>query len=1264
MPRLAMAEGYVLRFTECGPSIPDELLSARDRGDVVFLCGAGVSMPAGLPSFAGLTKRVLDELGVSPEHEAWRAVGPADGQGPAVPFDRAFDLLERDYGSAEVKRQVEGALQPTTPERGHHAVVARLSTNAVGRPRVVTTNFDRLFHDVETLACLRAWTPRAFPDLSLTEDWDGVVHLHGAVGDPGGNLVLSEGAFGDAYLASGYAAQFVKALLERHAVVLLGYRAEDPPMRYLLKGLQQQGADRHRLYAFDGGEPEAVARSWNDRGARAIAYQGGHEVLWETLERWAERADDPAAWRRAVAARAAAGPRALRPFERGQVVHLVRSTEGARTFAEARPAPGAEWLCVFDRRRRLADPSKCLFGEKADVDPLALYGLDDDPSRRDGDSLIGISDADHELAWREGDEVPTAPLRLTEHHPYGERALPQRLLHLTWWLLGRLEDPASAWWLARQSGLHADMRAALRRELRFGRLAEPARRAVEYALAAATSFDDSLELYRLGQRVTRDGWTPPILEAFARALRPHLRLQAAHDATDVCPPEGGWGEVAGQVARYDVTLRELGHDRLQVQDDDLHAVCRVMSDRLRLFVWTAQDVGAGRFHLAAFASDDRPGAPRFDRVGAWVRWFAGLLDRLADRDPGTCRAEVASWPADEPLIFDRLRLHVWRRADVFPAPELSRAVGAMSARRLWEDRHRRDLLFLLSQRWDDLNDAARAHIEAVLLAGPPNLPDDAEGRRLSAQLSAQRLGWLEGRGCALSAEARRALADLLRNIPNWNDEWIASAADDGGVWGGAIGIDTDPGDLAALPLADIAGAAERRSITSLPDLRENRPFEGLVRSRPGRALAALRRADDNGDCRVTLWRTLLNAWPEDASPRADLLLMATLITLPDKQLGDLRHHLSRVFDVVLPRLYERDPSRALTVLDAIIGAFECLGGEVLDAQAGSVMEKGVERALPPYAIDVTINRPFGWIAEFLLRRLADAKPAAGAEPPAALMERMDRILGVDGHAGGHAAVIFCRDLPWLRHVAPKWTERALEPLFEASHRLAEAAWTGLLSGPRVCESTVRRLAPAFLRLFPWPQEWSTDKSTQERAAQWLVLAARSVADRPAPLTHDQARVALRVMTEEMRCEAIDSLKWHGRDDPSAWEAFVVPFVACAWPAEQSLRTASTTQAFVNLAIDAGMAFPMVVEAIRPRLAPRLDPRHILWQFLDDATAEGEGPARRHPQATVILLNACLRDERPIGPIHGDDVLTVVAEVAPGLVRSREYRALAYKIGRE
>ena len=60
--------------------VPAKLLRAHEDGKVVFFCGAGVSAPAGLPSFKGLTETVLENLIGSqaarkretPEATAWK----------------------------------------------------------------------------------------------------------------------------------------------------------------------------------------------------------------------------------------------------------------------------------------------------------------------------------------------------------------------------------------------------------------------------------------------------------------------------------------------------------------------------------------------------------------------------------------------------------------------------------------------------------------------------------------------------------------------------------------------------------------------------------------------------------------------------------------------------------------------------------------------------------------------------------------------------------------------------------------------------------------------------------------------------------------------------------------------------------------------------------------------------------------------------------------------------------------------------------------
>src|SRR3546814_12457189 len=60
---------------------------------------------------------------------------------------------------------------------------------------------------------------------------------------------------------------------------------------------------------------------------------------------------------------------------------LVVSKHGAKGFADARPAPSAEWMGVFDPNVRYGEPRKRSWNDEEEIDPLDLFGLDDDPPR-------------------------------------------------------------------------------------------------------------------------------------------------------------------------------------------------------------------------------------------------------------------------------------------------------------------------------------------------------------------------------------------------------------------------------------------------------------------------------------------------------------------------------------------------------------------------------------------------------------------------------------------------------------------------------------------------------------------------------------------------------------------------------------------------------------------------------------------------------------------------------------------------------------------
>lgn len=326
-----------MRFTAHGPSIPDDLLLARDRSEVVFFCGAGVSQArAGLSNFAQLARKVMDQLGPargSPARkllEIATRLDPIEGVGGFVATDRVFSLLEREFDTSDIHAAVAAALKPQCDaDLSAHQLVLDLAGRKSGAIRLVTTNFDRLFEDCDPEA--RSIGPAHLPDPKRAE-LNAVIHLHGRVdpeylGSDDEGFVLSSGDFGRAYLADGWAARFIQSLLSRFSIVFLGYSADDPPVQYLLEALKGASQAHGQMYAFQSGESAVASSLWENKGVHAMAYDpsNGHEALWSTLEAWAQRAIDVDGWHDEVLKKAVRGPEALHPHERGQVAHMRAS---------------------------------------------------------------------------------------------------------------------------------------------------------------------------------------------------------------------------------------------------------------------------------------------------------------------------------------------------------------------------------------------------------------------------------------------------------------------------------------------------------------------------------------------------------------------------------------------------------------------------------------------------------------------------------------------------------------------------------------------------------------------------------------------------------------------------------------------------------------------------------------------------------------------------------------------------------------------------
>jgi hypothetical protein len=368
-----------MRFIHDGSDIPDDLVASQERGGTIFVCGAGVSRTVGLPLFRGLVESVYRELGEDwslhpAECEVMRENGRMAGQ-----YDRVLRSLERRLAASDLPRNrgmrarirtaVRRALTPPADvDLDNHRSLLELSRDPEGRSRLLTTNFDTLFE--------RAWLDRhddaipshagpAMPPPKVT-GFEGVLHLHGRLEDNHAKLQLSEtdlvltsAEFGDAYLRSGWASRYVYDIVRAYTVVLVGYEADDPPMRYLLEALEadrERYPDLQRVYSFASCEPgdaEMQSALWRAKGVEPILYvlnNGSHAPLYETLREWRLYADDPTAWRRERLREILRNdPTTLDREKIGECIALLRHGDASQLLGTLSPPPS--WLPVFIERR-------------------------------------------------------------------------------------------------------------------------------------------------------------------------------------------------------------------------------------------------------------------------------------------------------------------------------------------------------------------------------------------------------------------------------------------------------------------------------------------------------------------------------------------------------------------------------------------------------------------------------------------------------------------------------------------------------------------------------------------------------------------------------------------------------------------------------------------------------------------------------------------------------------------------------------------------
>ena len=190
-------------------NFPSPLLSALRDGKLVVFAGAGVSMgePACLPSFKTLAEKIAQGTGeVLQEKES-------EKESEREPEDRFLGRLHQKGVKVHERAVQELSCNNPKPTDLHRNLLRLYQKNGE-QVRIITTNFDLLFE--EAAQDVFDTVPEVFraPALPLGQDFNGIVHVHGALSHRQG-MVLTDEDFGRAYLIEGWARRFLVELF-RH----------------------------------------------------------------------------------------------------------------------------------------------------------------------------------------------------------------------------------------------------------------------------------------------------------------------------------------------------------------------------------------------------------------------------------------------------------------------------------------------------------------------------------------------------------------------------------------------------------------------------------------------------------------------------------------------------------------------------------------------------------------------------------------------------------------------------------------------------------------------------------------------------------------------------------------------------------------------------------------------------------------------------------------------------------------------------------------
>jgi len=1263
-----------MRFLEDGPSIPDELLLARDQGRVVFFCGSGVSRAkAGFDDFFGLASSVISDLGVetgSPTLkliDAAKEITSSTGVEGVVSADRVFGLLEREFLSKDIYKSVSKALTPDSQvDLSAHQTMLKLATTKDGLVRLVTTNFDRLFDLCNS--DIHSFIPPKLPDLNHSNEFNGTVYLHGKVTEDGtgaasNGFVLSSSEFGDAYLADGWATSFVKEILQKYVVVFVGYSADDPPIQYLLEALNKNSSSLNDIYAFQSGDESYANSKWQNKGVKAIAYEdkNGHIALWNTLDAWADRASDPHVWYQRIITKAVLGPHNLKPFERGQVAHIVSTMEGAKKFANCEVLPPSTWLYVFDPNLRYETPRNSQPNKKSlgdIVDPFYNYSLDSDhtPQYVDPNNFYNKREVPID-AW-DAFDFNSFDIKSIEKGRSvrfrGDNAnfpqfstLPERLNYLAFWLSRVAEQREVIWWVVKQDCLHPWVEVVLKSNLeqRANDINTTINKAWEYIFDSFENHHNKRDhdWFALESSIKNSGWSFRKLRHFAKITKPYIKVYPPYLTQKKSSSEP---INLNDLIHLDVHYYRLPKE-IEIPDEWMIRFVEILRRNLELAAELENEIGGYnldlRYPLTSMV-DIEDAYTQTDELTAWVLLFIAHIEKLAKNNVDAVQKEFSKWPYKDNAIFARLRIWALGKTYLVPNESINATLNQLSDDEFWDSYNTRDLLLTLKARWKELDQCCRSKIENRILQGPkPWKTEDEEGfKERNARRILNRVTWLKKNDCEVTKVADKLIVKLRRDTPEWKPEHAEDAARSFEFRGGLVTKNTEHSLLADEPLASIIERASEISGRQANFLIDKDPFLGLLQEKPIRAFRALTCSARKGNVVDWAWNTFLYAENrKDDSPKFVALIAEHLFRFANEDIAKVIHAISSWFEnstIVLTDNYQHIFIKLASKLINVM--------LVNPEQSESSIKRGSKS--PDWSME-SINSPTGKLTKSLFQSLKNRTFEPGEGFPKNLLSLFNQLLVLPDNLHRYAIVIFCRKLSFSFWVDPVWTQKNLLSLLKSPlGDDRQAFWAGVLWGGIQGKELFIILKPDLFNLI---RRGKAESREHQNAIVGLIYSAWKIKDEDKRLISDfEFKELLVKANDDFRC----GILWKVMQDLNEdyWLQTFKELMLDVWPKQLVAKSFAVSERFCQIALWSDDHFPEVLKLIVPFLT-KLERANQIY-------SPDNNIKEKYPKEFLVFLLIILPEDTNKWPYYLGDDLSKIKEHQPELSENRHFIELKRK----